>query len=391
MGGELELYQQEINAATQPVFTRLEHYRKVMFEIRKLLKDYFFNPSRTHKLTEVAQEEEIVFSFNMVQEAMEKCLVDEHLLVETAQTIQDTLENPSLVAAFDAHVLKSGLPLVLRGQDGVYLFKPEKPYTPVAQAFMQQFAYALSTYRVGLGVCETYFALYRHEGIHTEPLQYYIESAKYLQQQVNEENNLIALHRQTKTIEKEIIGLLRTEKVYEGLSHFKNDIDALTIKLIALLESGAVHLQNCYKEFPNNPILWMLHDRSWHALLKTLSGLLYADQYTYSTLYGTLEIKKEFIGQIKAEIDHFDTVVLAKTPMLKIELLRKAAKLITEIKIDILAKLAEKGIELIEAPKVGLFSTPHSASIYALMLAFQQKQLTSTNTTEEEAKQSITL
>lgn len=90
MEGKLERYQQEINTATQPIFTRLEHYRKAMFDIRKLLMNYFFNPGRTQKLTEVAKGEEIVFSFNLVQKNMEKCLVDEHQLVETAQAMIDT-------------------------------------------------------------------------------------------------------------------------------------------------------------------------------------------------------------------------------------------------------------------------------------------------------------
>ncbi|KTD43174.1 hypothetical protein [Legionella parisiensis] len=383
MEGKLERYQQEIKTATQPIFARLEHYRKAMFDIRKLLMDYFFNPGRTQKLTEVAQGEEIVFSFNLVQKSMEKCLVDEHQLVETAQVMIDTEQNPSLVAAFDSHVLQSGLPLEFREQEGLYLFKPEKPYTPMAQVFMRQFSCALGIYRVCLGVCEAYFAIYNHEGISTKQLQNYIDSATDLKQQINEEVDLIALHKQAKTIENEIISLLRTERVHEGLPQFKTDIDTLKIKLIAVLEAGAVHLQNCYTEFPNNAILWMLHDRSWHTLLKTLSSLLYT-QYNYSTLYSTLEIKKEFITLLKTEIEYFDSIVIEKEPLLKIELLRKAAKLISEAKIDVLAKLAEKGIELIEAPKIGMFSTLPSNSIYGLMLAYQQRQLSLMDTFGEE-------
>lgn len=382
MERKLELYQQEINANTQPIFARLEHYRKAMFEIKKLLKDYFFNTWRTQKLTEVAKGEELVFSFNMVQEAMEKCLVDEQILVETALEI--ATGNPSLMAACDIHILKSGLPLELDQQDGLYLFKTEKPYTPMAQVFMRQFAYALSIYRVCLGVCETYLAIRSHQGIDTQQQKNYIESANFLKQQLNEDVDLISLHKEVKRIEKEIISLLRTEEVHEGLDQFKKDIDTLKIKLVALFESGAKHLQNSYKEFPNNPILWILHDRSWHTLLKNISGLLYAQQYTYSTLYGTLEIKKEFIGLITKEIDYFDTTALAKTPLLKIELLRKAAKLVTETKIDVLAKLAESGIELVEAPKIGMFSPPPSNSIYDLLFAYYQRLSVITNTYGEQ-------
>ncbi|MCW8397265.1 hypothetical protein OQJ26_00465 [Legionella sp. PATHC038] len=384
MGGELELCQKEMNTAIQPVFARLEHYRNAMFEIRKLLKEYFFNTWRTQKLTEVAKNEEVVFSFNLVQEAMERCLVEEETLVKTAQIISDNTKNPSLVAALDAHVLKCGLPIELRETDGVYLFKSAKPYTPSAQAFMCQFAYSLSAYRVCLGICETYYALYRHEGIQTEYLSNYMQSATLLQQQIEGSVNLISLHQQVRAIEKEIISALRSEKVREGINQFKMDIDSLTSKLVELLESGIVHLQNCYLEFPNNPILWMLHDRSWHTLLKTLSGLLYADHYTYSTLYGSLTIKKEFIELIKAEIDHFGAVTSAKTPVLKVELLRKAAKLITEIKIDILAKLAEQGIELVKAPQIGVFSKDPSPDLYALLLTSWKKSLSVKEQDDEE-------
>lgn len=76
--------------------------------------------------------------------------------------------------------------------------------------------------------------------------------------------------------------------------------------------------------------------------------------------------------------------MIEKEPLLKIELLRKAAKLISEAKIDVLAKLAEKGIELIEAPKIGMFSTLPSNSIYGLMLAYQQRQLSLMDTFGEE-------
>lgn len=384
MEGKLELYQQEINSQTQAIFARLEYYRKAMFEIKKLLKEYFFNTWRTQRLTEVAQGEEVVFSFNIVQKAMENCLVDETILVETAQRMAKEGENPSLIAAFDPYVLKSGLPLELNQEDGLFLFKPEKPYTPMAQVFMCQFAYALSIYRISLGLCETYCAIYSHQVIETQRQKDYIESATFLKQQLNEEVDLISLNQEVIKIENEILSLLCTEKVHEGLDQFKEDINTLKIKLVTLLESGANYLQNSYKEFPNNPILWILHDRSWHALLKTISGLLYAQQYNYSTLYGTLEIKKEFISLIKTEIEKFDTTIVAKTPLLKIELLKKAAKLINEIKIDTFAELAARKIEVIEAPKVGISSSSLSNNIYGLYFAYHKSQLTNRDFVEEE-------
>lgn len=246
----------------------------------------------------------------MVQKAMENYLVDETILVETAQKIAKETESPSLIDAFDLYVLKSGLALELNQDDGLFLFKPEKPYTPMAQVFMRQFAYALSIYRVYLGVCETYCAIYSQNRIETQIQKDCIESAIFLKHQLNEKVDLISLNPEVIKIENEILSLLTAKKVHEGLDQFKKNIDTLKIKLVALLESGTNYLQDSYKEFPNNPILWILHDRSWHALLKTISGLLYAKQYYYSTLYGTLEIKKEFISSIKSEIEEFDNAVV---------------------------------------------------------------------------------
>lgn len=378
MGGELEIYQQALDGASQPVFARLEQYRKVMQEVRKLLKDYFFNTTRTQKLTEATQTDETVFNFNSVKEAMEACLPDEEFLLAAAQEVRNPAGHPSLVAAFAAQISRSTLPLEFQDEHGSYMFNPQKPYTPMAQIFMQQFAYALSVYHVCLGVYETYYALSNHEGIHIQALKNYIEAAQSIKQQAEgNEVNLLALHQHTKTIKKEIMSQLRTEKIYAGITSFKEDVDTLSTQLVAILEFGAVHLQKCYKEFPNDAILWMLHDRSWHALLKTISGLLYADQYTYSTLYGTLEIKKEFISLIKSEIDHFSEVAFTKTPLLKIELLRKAADLITKTKTDLMAELAKQGIELVEAPIVGMFSTAPTlkprSNIYELMAAYYSR------------------
>lgn len=377
-----DLYQQEIDAASKPVLARVEHYRKATNQIRELLKEYFFNTIRTLKLTEPSQTEEIVFNFNSVKDAMEICLADEIVLKETAEGMKNRAGHPGFVTAFDSHISKSTLPLEFQEDNCLYLFKPEKPYTPLAQAFMQQFAYALSTYRISLAVYEVYYAITFSKALQTEELKNYIGSIQSLKQQIDGDENLVVLLKKAKALENEIIAMLRAENMHGGIDALKEDIEIYTNILDLLLARGAVFLQNCYKEFPNDPILWMLHDRSWHALLKTLSGLLYADQYTYSTLYSTLDINKEFIGLIKSELDQFSRVALAKTPLLKIEIVKQAAKQITETKIDILAKLAEKGIELVEAPKVSMFSTKKSKNIYELM--FQLYNLHSNNSLSEE-------
>ena len=316
MKGKLELYQQEIDAASKPVLTRLEYYRGVMYQIKILLDAYFFDVTRTQKLTEAAEGDKVVFSFNTVHQLMKNCLVDEEILIKTAQDIQGVSRYPSFVAALDANVLNSGLPIELH-DNCLYTFNPEKPYTSTAQDFMQQFAYALSTYRVCLGICGVYFKIFRHDFVQMEQSKNYVGTAHNLEQKLDGEVNLISLYKEAKAIRKEINGLLGAKKIHEGIEDFKIDADGFAAELIELLNSGALHLENRYKEFPNNAIFWMVHDRSWHTLLKNISGLLYVNNYTSSTLSGTLEIKKEFIDVVRIEIEQFESVMASTMPLLK--------------------------------------------------------------------------
>ncbi|MGQ3888577.1 hypothetical protein ACQUW5_06035 [Legionella sp. CNM-1927-20] len=371
MGGELERYQQELDTVYKPINARFVHYQKVMFEIRSLLRDYFFNAKRLQKLREPAKENEMVFDFNQIKGAMEVCLVDESFIDNMIST-----DYSSLITAFDSQIANCGLPIEIQKEQGLYVFNPPKAYTPMAQVFMQQFTYALGVYRLSLGIYEIYSYILSHPQVQQiHGFQNYINSAQSLKELLKKENvDLIALHRHTKALKKEILGELKSEKIYNGINIFDSDLDKFTSQLSELLEFGAGYLENCYKVFPNDPILWMLHDRSWHSLIKNLSNLLYANYYTYSTLYSTLEIKKEFIALIKNELQQFDIISSEKMALLKIELLREAAKLISELKIDLLAKLAEQGIELNEAPAFGLFANSSSRpSIYQLMADFYRE------------------
>lgn len=371
MGKEFELYQQEMDKAYKPIFARFEHYKTSANQIRLELKKYFFNVERTVKLTEPASADEKMFNFNAIKEAMEMCLADEEVL--------KTTNAAGLMAAFDSHISKSTLPLELQEDNCLYLFKPAKPYTPMAQLFMEQFAYALSAYRVCLGVYEVYSAVTYYKNLTADTLSEYMETIHNHTETTHNLNklrvnngDLIELLKEAKYTQKEIKHMLRAEKVHEGMEQLKNDINACSSMLNALLDASAIHLQNCYTKFPNNPILWMLHDRSWHQLLKTVSKHLYANQYTYSTLYGSLQIKKEFIALVKSEIDNFVNTAIEKTPLLKINRLKDAAKCIAETKIDIIANMAEKGIERVEAPKMGMFSTHKSQNFYERMFDTQK-------------------
>ncbi|STX51029.1 coiled-coil protein [Legionella busanensis] len=367
MGGELERYQQELDTATKPIIARSVHYQKVISEIRKLLKDYFFNEKRIQKLSEPVKETELVFNYDQIKDPMEFCLVDEFFIENLALA-----NGSSWTTAFDVHIANSNLTIEIQPEKGLYIFKPEKPYTPMAQSFMQQFTYALGVYRLSLGIYEAYAPILNHVELQQiQTFKNYIDSAQNAKELLQRDDiDLLALYRQTKSFKKEILSHLKSEKIHQGINIFRADLDKLTSQLTQLLEVGAGYLENCYKVFPNDPILWMFHDRSWHGLIKNMAALLYANYYASYTLSTTLEIKKEFIALIKNEFEQFNLISSEKLGLLKIELLRKAAKIISEFKVDLQAKLALQGIEIIEAPVVSMFSGTARPSMYQLMAEY---------------------
>lgn len=361
MSKELELYQQEMDKAFKPILARFEHYKMGVNHIRLALKNYFLDAERTKKLIEPANTDQEMFNFNDIKDAMEMCFADEEVL--------NTSNAKGLMTVLDTHIAQRGLPLELQEDNTLYLFKPAKPYTPMAQIFMEQFAYALSAYRIFLGVYEVYSAVSYYKALSDDNLKQYIETIYSHTEYVRDDRNgdLMAHLKEVKYAQKEIKYMLRSEKVREGMEHLQTNINACSDMLRNLLDAGAIHLQNCYTKFPNNPILWMLHDRSWHQLLKTVSKLLYVNQYTYSTMYSSLQIKTGFIVLVKSEIDTFTTVVTQKTPVLKIELVKQAAKSIAETKIDILARMAQQGIEPPVKAKISFFPTVKSNNFYERM------------------------
>ena len=381
MGGKkIASYQQEIEVVTKPLRARAEYYRDKISEIRKLIIAQFLNEKRVQKLTQVAVGDQIPFSFNLVKEAMEKCLIDNQELIAASP-------QRSLVSAFDENVFNSGLGLKIEKE--FYIFAPEKAYTPLAQTFMQQFACVLNVYRQCLEICEVYSAIHWVcQSISIEPLKNHLEeAAKYNALDLNQEINLMDLYHQVTKVKNEIYSLLKAATVRENLESFKERIDVCSAQLRCILDASATYLETAYKTFPNDVYLWMFHDRSFHSLLKNISRSLFTEGYTetsYLVIGSKLDIKREGIEVIKQEIDHFNQVTSAQNPLLKIELLKKAGKLITKTQINIQAKLAELGIELIQAPTRGLFSNSEESinSMYnylASLANYQQQDGTEDN------------
>lgn len=349
---ELELLVKEIDIKSKPVLDRASYYKEAVNEIGSLFRGFFFNEKRTQKLSQPPKDNQIYFRFDSVETLMKNCLIDEKILEENAIS-----RNMSMLAVFEENVAKSGLPISLEDDD-FYNYSAEQPYTPNAQAFMKQFACALSICRLCLRISEKYRAIGYHPNIQAkEQLQDLAWGVNRLSEQYAAGTDLTHLFRQVKLHKKEIMSLLTAEKVRAGLNAFETDSENLTEQLSNLFDSGAKYLENCYKEFPNDAILSALHDRSWHANLKIISNRLYNNSWTYEYWDPKLIIKRtEFNGILTEEINQFVSMMKEKHPLLKIELLKLAAQLVTELELTLCAKLAEQGIEIVKAPKYGIFS-----------------------------------
>lgn len=379
MGGHnVEALQKQFDDACKPILTRCQYYATVTVNIRRTLLTHFFDSTITSTLTETAQSDQLVFDFNQVRESMQACLVDEQTLFQIANGIKEeySLDKINLVRALDANVLNSGLPFIL--QDNKYAFSPEKPYTANAQTFMQQFAYALSAYRISLGICEVYevyFNTKNHPCLNVNEHREGIALANHLKQNLEEsgkEFDLITLWQQAKGIKNKMNELLKA--VHEFPPSFETEIQLEAAKLSELFHHGAHHLQEGYKKFPNSSKLsWLIFDASWQALLKNIAGSLYSEQYSYSTLYGTLAINLDFIKTLNTEITQFYTTTLEKLPLLKIELLEAAYEAVNKSIVKIKMHAAKNKIELIKAPEVSIFNVEENSIYYQLSALYRQK------------------
>ncbi|KTC71501.1 coiled-coil protein [Legionella birminghamensis] len=380
--------QEIIDSVSKPVSERFEYYCKQMIHIKAKLDSFFFDEKRVKKLTEVPQGDQLVVSFNQLESSMRNCLVDEQILYASAQQIRNETSSAylSFVTALDQNVAASGLPLVLK-EDGSYHFLPEKPYTPFVQTFMEQFAFALGVYRMCLGICESYNAIYHHDSIQSYPHKDYSARAEQYKQQFEQGIGWFTLDKQAEPLIEEGYSLLTAGESYKGMDQFKSEFPLLQSQLNGWFDTGTAHLKNAYSHFPNNAILWVLRPRSWHTLIENLCDSLFPNSKVRSTYYTTLNINSAYADTLKTEVDSFGKTLAEHTPKLRIELLKAALKTIQDTRIDIRAELAEKRILLPRASTNGFFSNSAASNFYRTGAEFmRQFTISSLNPQEEEEK-----
>ncbi|WED42783.1 hypothetical protein [Legionella cardiaca] len=346
---ELKLLQEETDTTLQLIYKRGQYYADATVKIREVFSAYFFNPKITDKLTESPAIGQDMFNFNEVVDAMKICLLSEEELAKKAEAM-DTDSTPSLVMAFDMQIAASGLPL--QWNNG-YVFSREKPYTSKAQLFMQQFAYALSLYRVCLSVCDAYLLLINHNCLNLQEHNEELNRAEFLAEQLTKPENstsVIPFWQQAKNIKHKLEEL--TAKIDSFSKDFKQQVDTQTQNLTYAFAQGAMLLEESCKQFPNTT--WFFCDE-WQAMMsKTVAKLLFSNKCSLS-FAGNLTVSGE-CNDLKKEIAEFREVIVEKMPILKSELLLKAYKVINECLSCLKIEASRKNVVLPKPSADGFFS-----------------------------------
>ncbi|KTD46583.1 coiled-coil protein [Legionella quinlivanii] len=354
----LETHQKKIEATSEIIQKRFIEYRDLTETIRKKLEAYFFDKSRTDKLTEIARGEQVGVNFNELEPKMRKCLVDAQSLAGKACNYN------SFVLALDECIIHSGLPFQL--QDAAcYTFNPEKSYTPFAQAFMGQFAAALSVYRTCLGISELYYGLFYNDAIQNQDYFDYLESVNALKTEFDEGvTPCQELFSRATPLRQQGNSLLSTTMVHSGLEAFENQFNDSSKRLKDLIVYGESYLEKIYVDFPNDAKMWLIHSRSWHELLADLADHIYPKSKIISWFTESkLAFSKSHSQMLQSEIDEFGKTMLEETPELRIALAESSLTTLQNTRVKLRAKMAQEKISIInEAPKSTFFQNPSHAS-----------------------------
>lgn len=339
MGKELKEVEEEVNIVVEKIKKQAQHHAETTIRVRKVLLDYFFDVNIINTLTESPDSNHELFNVNAILEPLKACLVEESKLVEKAEAIKHGARS-SLVEALDANIQETHLPFI-RSKEG-YAFYREIPYTPKAQSFMEQFAHALSVYRICLGICEAFHYMSGHACLDLQEYYAAISKAEHLKAALKEPGNatpVIDSWRLAKDIKRQLRDLVKVIDAFT--SDFECTIEQEQARLKFLMEGAAEILQDSYRKFPNTATLPFLFSDQWQTTAKMLDNLLYPE--------------KTKCSQLSSEISEFKEIVNAKLPILKTELLVKAFKLVDSCLSRLRIEAHRKHISLAEAPENGVF------------------------------------
>ena len=372
MGGKTwEQLKLDVTLAVKPLLTRRNYYEDGAVKLRKGWVDFFLNEDIASSLVEVAKIEQQMFDFNLVKKNMAACLVNEEKLIEVAARLnQGSVAKSSLIFALDAQVLNCGLPFFFANDN--YHLPFAKPFTPKAQNFMQQFAHALTLYRIYLHIFEVFHYLLNNPFLNTEQHSDCLQNALFFKARSSEnlaEWELSQLLQQIKTSKQDAKSRLNLLHGYKA--DFERNFSSESPKLPLLFTLSAKKLERCYSEFPNDS--WytsFFYDNSWHRLLKNISANLFENQSTNSA---------KFTTKLNAELSDFETIVLDQLLDYKIALLSEALRIFDETMLHIRAKAAKTGVSLAYTSATNFFQP--SRTIYHYMYQSMMERRLDNNTT----------
>lgn len=378
---KLEELQLEMEKVFSPLEKRRENYLSTLKKVRLQLCSYFFN-EKNQDLHERAASGQQWFDWEDVKPGMENCLPEEQVLAERANELQS--QSPvriSITEALDYQVAQSGLSLQ-RVKMG-YEFKPEKPYTPKAQLFMQQFAGALSIYRVYLNIYEIYCCNYPFLKVdsHKQCLEKATDIHKETQQASYDAALIFHEAKDNARVIKTLLAAIR-----EGQEDFDHAMKLQAAHLAKQFELAAEVIEDCYKKHPNSSLLFFAMDSEWQRLLKGIAADLFDNQYTYSSFGGTLTILPKFMETVIAEITQFYLVACENQIPYRGELLRRALHLTSEVMTKLRVDAAIKDVSLdiqMATPESQPSDFPSLYALYGLCL-----NPTAKSAPEESLKQS---
>ncbi|QRN02492.1 hypothetical protein GH742_00590 [Legionella sp. MW5194] len=323
---KLEELQLQMEKVFSPLEARRENYLKALKKVRLQLCSYFFN-EKNQDLYERAASGQQWFDWESIKPGMESCLPEEQMLAERADELQS--QSPvriSITDALDYQVTQSAL--LLERVNTQYEFQPEKPYTPKAQLFMQQFADALSIYRVYLSIYEIYCCNYPF--LKVESHKGCLEKATRIHKETQQSQYDAALLFHEAKDNAQVIKTLLAS-IREGQEEFDHAMKLQAAHLANQFEQAARVIKDCYKKYPNSSLLFFAMDSEWQRLLKGMAADLFDNQYTYSSLAGTLTILPAFMDTVIAEITQFYMAVCENQIPYRGELLRSALHLTSEV------------------------------------------------------------
>ncbi|CEK09301.1 hypothetical protein [Legionella hackeliae] len=346
---ELKILEDEVKDSFDKLQKQAKHYADSAVKIRKIFLEYFFNTNILDSLVERPIEGQEIFNINEVSQALKSCLIDEEQLALQARDLKPEA-TLSLVDAFDVNIQESHLPLI-RSKHG-YIFHREIPYTTKAQQFMEQFAYALSIYRVCLGLFDVYYFMSQLNFVDTQPHYTYILEAETFKTELEKPDNgtpWLDSWQTAKAMKQKSNELSAT---MTGTLGFQQTIKDAKKRMEFLMGDGAVLLQDCYKNFPNTATLSIFFFDQWRKNSKTIADLLYPGKNSYSSYQGTLTVNDD-CEQLQGDVEEFGT----RLTKLKTALLRKGDKIIDACLSSLRIEAHCKQITIpLEAPEHGLFS-----------------------------------